>query len=299
VAFCGIVVNEMMMNKVGEITRRHYIESNKNNIDICNICGEKKQMTWDHVPPKATGNNGAIVTNVLTRGLPESNKYQKKYQNGIRFKSLCQECNNSLIGKYDMDYKKFTEDIKNILSTDLILPQYISAKVKINRVCRAICGHFLAAKNFYDDQTTVDKKLREYIFNPNLSGKNITKLYYWVYPYDEIIVIRDVVVCGGNNKVAFPENLISIINSHPLAFMLDTDYEFQCMLDNLMRYTTEDIDEEKVIRINLKSMCYPSTDKYRDFRWPCNLTGNWDGAKSVVVGKCGMDDSRLEMRNVE
>lgn len=277
-----------------------YIKRKKKDIDICNICGKEKQLTWDHVPPKSTGNNKEILANLFVHGFPESDKYQKKYQSGIRFKTICQECNNSSIGEYDMDYKKFIEDVKKILKSELVLPKYIKIKVKINRVCRAICGHFLAAKDFYDAETLIDKKLREYVMDSTLIGSDIAKLYYWLYPYEDIVIVRDIVVCGCNDKVAFPENMISIINSFPVAIMLDTDDDSQCMLDNLMRYTTENIDEEKVITINLMSMCYPSTDKYRDFRWPCNVASDgWDKAAGLMGGKSMMDDSRLGMRNVE
>lgn len=134
-----------------------YIKRKKKDRDKCNICGEEKQLTWNHVPPKSTGNSKEILANLLIQGFPESDKYQKKYQNGIRFRTICQECNNSLIGEYDMDYKKIIEDIKNILKSELILPKYIKIKVKINRVCRAICGHFLAAKDYYDDEIILDK----------------------------------------------------------------------------------------------------------------------------------------------
>ena len=33
-------------------------------------------------------------------GIPEESSYAKKYQNGIKFRSLCDECNNKVLEKF-------------------------------------------------------------------------------------------------------------------------------------------------------------------------------------------------------
>ena len=43
----------------------HYIKNKRNQIDSCNICGQVKELTWDHVPPKSSGNNTEINVNTL------------------------------------------------------------------------------------------------------------------------------------------------------------------------------------------------------------------------------------------
>ena len=69
----------------------HYKKEKRKDIDLCNICGKSKRLTWDHVPPKCCNNRYAIKTNSWMEGIPEESSYTKKYQNGIKFRSLCDE----------------------------------------------------------------------------------------------------------------------------------------------------------------------------------------------------------------
>ena len=41
----------------------HYKKEKRKDIDLCNICGKSKRLTWDHVPPKCCNNRYAIKTN--------------------------------------------------------------------------------------------------------------------------------------------------------------------------------------------------------------------------------------------
>lgn len=74
----------------------HYIKNKRNQIDSCNICGQVKELTWDHVPPKSSGNNTEINVNTLYKGLPTENNYQKNFKMALssaRFaESVIQSC---------------------------------------------------------------------------------------------------------------------------------------------------------------------------------------------------------------
>lgn len=83
----------------------YYIKDKRKQIDRCNICGKVAKLTWDHVPPKSSGNNVEIDINRLYRGLPSENYYQKKFQRGIKYRSLCEPCNSSILSMYDKAYK--------------------------------------------------------------------------------------------------------------------------------------------------------------------------------------------------
>lgn len=61
----------------------HYKKEKRKDIDLCNICGKSKRLTWDHVPPKCCNNRYAIKTNSWMEGIPEESSYTKKYQNVI------------------------------------------------------------------------------------------------------------------------------------------------------------------------------------------------------------------------
>ena len=78
----------------------YYKKEKRKEIDLCNICGKSKRLTWDHVPPKCCNNRYAIKTNSWMEGIPEESSYAKKYQNGIKFRSLCDECNNKVFPRF-------------------------------------------------------------------------------------------------------------------------------------------------------------------------------------------------------
>ena len=130
-------------------------------------------MTWDHVPPKCCNNSYRIRVNSWPEGMPEENFYEKEYQSGIRYRSLCSECNNHLLGiNYDIVLADFTAQIMNILQSENPVPTCMYVRVKVNKLSRAICGHILAAKNYYEKDCLVDKKLREYVVS-ELSKRNL------------------------------------------------------------------------------------------------------------------------------
>ena len=80
----------------------HYDKVKRDKIDFCNICGKYENLTWDHVPPKCCNNMYPIKVNSWWEGIPEDTNYEKNYQNGIRYRSLCSECNSKLGAKYDI-----------------------------------------------------------------------------------------------------------------------------------------------------------------------------------------------------
>lgn len=275
----------------------HYIKNKRNQIDSCNICGQVKELTWDHVPPKSSGNNTEINVNTLYKGLPTENNYQKKFQNGIKFRSLCRECNSILLSKYDTAYKEFIEDIKRLMETAITLPQTVQISIEINKVLRAICGHVLAAKNHYDSVNKVDIELRKYVLDEQYKIDSNFKLYYWIYPYKTVCIVRDVFVKGYSDKVNFPQKPLSSLASFPIAFVLEPETDDSCGLMDLFKFATEDINEIVKIPLDFRSSYYPGTENVRDFLWPCNVGDEWDDVSFIVGGDEMMFDSRVGVVN--
>lgn len=274
-----------------------YIEHKRNQVDRCNICGNVEELKWDHVPPKSSGNSVEINVNTLYKGLPTEDSYQRKYQNGIKFRSLCQSCNSVLLSKYDVAYKRFVEDIKQLLKTSVTLPQTVHIPIEINKVLRSVCGHIVAAKNHYDDVNTIDPELRKYVLDEQYKINPDFKLYYWIYPYKTVCIVRDVCVKGYSDKVSFPERPLSSLASFPIAFVLESEADKDCGLIDLFQYATADINETVTIPVDFGSSYYPGTGKVRNFLWPCNVGDEWDDAGFIIGGDGMMTDSRVGVAN--
>lgn len=129
----------------------------------CRICGKLDNLTEDHIPPKFWNNSSSKR---YSRGFGTNDPekccadYPWKARKGIVFQSVCQDCNNRILGsETDKELKKLCDVFKQNLQYN---NRFFNCRVKPNRVARAVVGHMLAAKDFYDDKCLVDVALREY-----------------------------------------------------------------------------------------------------------------------------------------
>ena len=119
----------------------------------------------------------------------------------------------------------------------IIVPRSITVNVKINRVLRAICGHFLAMKAMYDDQTVTDEYLRAYVQDDSMRLEK-ENLFSWFYPYSTVVNARDLAI-RGHYAQTHPTGFISVMAAYPLAYMISSNDETNCQVDNLGKYSTE------------------------------------------------------------
>ena len=90
---------------------RSYKKSKRGKIDKCNICGKVNPLTYDHIPPKCLYNDLEAKPIESFDGQPE--KFNPLCaQNGIIFRSLCDQCNNGVLGKYDKALEEFVQKVK-------------------------------------------------------------------------------------------------------------------------------------------------------------------------------------------
>lgn len=263
---------------------RSYVKEKRNKKDRCNICGRISDLTWDHVPPKFCFNDERAQYNSIFE-INNKKQYMHIAQNGIKYRSICAECNNNLLGSnYDKEYKKLVDLLYELYITPGTIPQYLEIQnLKVNKIARAIVGHFLAARNEYFDGK-LENELRKYFLNDKLKPPKELKLLYYVYIYNTIMIIRDVVPKKfGKVEYSIPEGLISCMNAFPLAFILVHNCENNPGLCDLFEFCTEDINENLNIKIDLLSYMYPNGKKLRNPYWPCNVADGETGTSMMLV----------------
>ncbi len=244
----------------------------------CRICGRIGALTDDHVPPKFW-NNGMIKYYSQALGMKDPDKAKTLFpwqaRKGIVYHTICEKCNNELLGgNADNALKEFIDMIKSGQSA--CESNILNCNVYVNRVARAVVGHLLSAKDYFDDTTKIDKKLRDYFLNTNTLPPKDMQLFFFYYPYNYIVVARDIVIINSNGA----KNLISCLYSYPVAFILSCDGKnLDTKLDNLFSYCTEDIDEKKNVQFDYSSVIDQQTNSFKDYAWPIN------GALCVVAGK--------------
>lgn len=276
------------------MTSIHYIKEKRNKVDYCNICGKEASLTWDHVPPKGITHGEAIIANTVFADLPDPNQYMKRFQSGIKYRSICQKCNNVLLGENDKVFQQFIDDVQKQIQSGILLKE-ILVTVKINRLCRAMIGHLLAAKNSYEPDVIPDEKMRAYMLNSDAKLTDI-ELYTWIYPYNSIVIARDFVTKGFYEET-HPAGMVSgVVTSFPIAYMV-TDQETDCGVDDLGAYTTNNIDDMVEVKLHFETMYVKGTQNYKPFNWPINISNDKDnGAMFALGGSVLQEDSRLGLK---
>ena len=133
----------------------------------CCICGEWKELTYEHVPPRKAFNEKAIrVYSFEDTILKQSGRFSEK-QKGAGGYTLCKSCNNITGSWYgpayiDMAFQGM-QYYKMELSGEISVPYYIYPLRVIKQVLSMIassCGARLFSHNPYFRQFVLDKERR-------------------------------------------------------------------------------------------------------------------------------------------
>ena len=184
----------------------------------CQICGLKKPLTRDHVPPRAlqiylSSNDWSFADFLAGQGKPNFR------QAGTWFRSICADCNSGALGAhFDPELVRISKwVILNIQST-IMMDSVRHVEYEPFAFCRAIIGHLLAARKKSMD-TATDQLFRDYYWGArnDLGDFNI---FYWVYKHPTRVVMRDFLFeyrgfCFGN-----------LIKFFPLAFFVSNTLDF-------------------------------------------------------------------------
>lgn len=175
----------------------------------CAIFGLHSKLTEDHVPPKSCGN---IKDAIVRRMFPDA--YNGKFahtisQGGLRFKTICSNCNNTLLGtEYDPALEALANEIKHDMEeshrTKQLIPGTKSYYCQPNRLIRSVLGHLLASMSV---ETTTENKptppldalLQEYVLDPTKNIQQEISIYYWLYPANKKAIKHGAIGFMGTN----------------------------------------------------------------------------------------------------
>ena len=229
----------------------YYAKSKREKKSICNLCRVEKELSWDHVPPKG----GIELTTVqmetihaLMIGNAE-NKKLRESQNGMKYRTICGDCNAYLGTEFDPTLNDFALSVGGYLQSTIKLPDTISHKVKPQRLMKAILGHIVAAKVEIED-TLFDQQARAYVLDIKAPLPKDIHVFYWLYPHDCSITMRDFIMPwprGTLQKAA----IFQTLKYCPIAYLCCDKPEY-AQLDNLSWYRNIGIDDDIEVTINLR-----------------------------------------------
>jgi hypothetical protein len=230
----------------------HYINQGKRaKVGLCNICKRSASLSWDHVLPKGGIDLKPVEQITILQRLAGNPEEQKPRisQNGVKYRTLCKHCNERLGHSYDPVLNSFALGVGRILKSIVEVPPIIHYKTQPAILIRAILGHLVATKGVIDD-VAVDQRIREFLFDDQAQIPEEIKIFYWIYPYREIVVVRDVVmpaVRGNCSQFGF---FSGILKYFPVAYVVCNLEQYEG-LDELTIYRNLKLEETVEIPIRL------------------------------------------------
>ncbi|WP_044479529.1 hypothetical protein [Paenibacillus antibioticophila] len=238
----------------------HYFKYKREKTGTCNICLAQSKLTWDHIPPKGGIKLSEVEQKNILQHLTDSkNNNYVLSQNGVKYRTICSTCNNGLLGaKYDVVLNAFANELSLFLKTSLQIPQVVKFKTQPAMIIKCIIGHLLAAKGDLENNL-IDHHFRDYFLDDSKVVPAYYKVFYWVYPYNSIKIIRDIGMPSIRGDFKSKFSMFSTLRYFPIAFLI-TDAEEYSGLNEMSKYCSRSIEDFVEIPIDFT--------KIFDENWP-------------------------------
>lgn len=228
----------------------HYAKTKREKSGNCNICMEEKPLSWDHVPPKGGIDLTAVEVETVFQvfaGDPAKRQLHES-QNGVKYRTICKECNSLLGLKYDPVINDFSVSVGRYIKSNLKFPHLINHPTRPSALMRGILGHLVAAKAEFE-QVSFDLQVREYFFDETKPVPAGIYIYYWLYPYTNIVVMRDFCMPAVRGNYG-DFGVFHTLKYFPVAYLVTDKPRYEGLLE-LTQYRNLALDEEVEIPIQL------------------------------------------------
>ena len=224
----------------------------------CNICLQIKEMTWDHIPPKGGIELTSMQINEVLSLMTNNASKPKISQNGVKYRFICKECNSKLGKYYDPALNDFALSVGRYLHSRTQFPPVITVQVRPQAIIRSILGHFLATKQEIDN-TDFDKQVRKFLFNENELLPDDIHVFYFLYPYTTMVLMRDFAMPACRNGDFSKSGFFQLLKYFPIAYIVTdlNEYEGLPELSAYRNLAVYDQVEIPVFLFRIQEMDWP------------------------------------------
>ena len=127
----------------------------------------------------------------------------------------------------------------------------VKIKTKPVKLIKAILGHLLSAKGEID-KSVLDSEIREYIFDDIAVLSDNVHIFYWIYPYQETVILRDFALLYWNGE-GKQSGFFQILKYFPIAFIVTNRSSYEG-LNELTIYRNFKLDDEVDLPVRLKQI---------------------------------------------
>jgi len=245
--------------------------------DFCNICQNQAKLSADHVPPKACPPaKNRFISKLLYEIVGDRSFRPRISQSGVQYKTICSSCNNDLGQRYDWALGEFTQRIESFVESSIVLPDSFEVECYPNAIIRSVLGHLLAAKT-ETDEVVIDSIIRPTIRDQSLPIHKDIHVFYWVYPYEKTIILRDFAmpaIRGRLNTVGF----FNMIKFYPIAFLITHQLVKYEGLPSLHQFNSLPASDKAYLKVDLRNV--------KSSTWPEECLGM---ENFLMVGRAAND----------
>lgn len=201
-------------------------------VGICHICGQTKELTEEHIPPRGAGNTKTVKFHTLNDFLHEDHisgkkqlsefKYQQS-QGGFHIPTICKECNNNTGSFYAPAYSDFARIIYISLSkydVNKMLNHNLTFKCQLKplNIYKQILAMFCS---ILTPQTVDTYKFGDFILDKNANSLNDkqNKLHMFLVPSNS--AFKSIPAYGIYNTNNGKFIMISELIAPPFGFVLN------------------------------------------------------------------------------
>jgi hypothetical protein len=183
----------------------------------CALCQHYSKLTENHVPPEAVGNHDAWLAQsyMTTMAADKDLLFGRRFSGGIRFRTLCEECNNALGNSEDRAIVDFYQRVQKLVDSPLKLPPVAMVSAKPNLIARGLYAH-LASANDNGIPSIFDTEAREIFFRKRSLRLASWNLFYWVYQAPTMFLMRSAFLASFGSDVEMDH--VHLLKAPPLAF---------------------------------------------------------------------------------
>jgi hypothetical protein len=222
----------------------------------CNICGTHGPLTEDHIPPKGVSRLGQVaMMNIIDLLSVQRPKKSTRFsQDGVKYRTLCKKCNNERLGLgFDPVLISLASSVRAYLESALHLPSEMQIQTKPNRLVRSVVGHLLAHGVGEHKNGLMIERLTDYFLDEGLAFPQELKLYYWVYPFNDQVIVK-----GASVSLHYWNSfaVIMLLKFFPLSFffVLDEPSEWRLPFRRLDTMLSNRIDDESIVSVDFTGL---------------------------------------------
>jgi hypothetical protein len=211
-------------------------------------------LTKDHVPPQGCIELSPVEIQKIVdffdaEKMAEGAPKGESSQNGVKFRSICDRCNNYILGSlYDPYLCRFASQVAEVVQSRLYRPYPEYFNIKPQKVIRAVLGHILAFVPGRIPEGESDKAIADYVLDEDQDIPHELDIYVWLHPSKKQFLVRD---AGLLDTRARKPIVFKLMKFFPLSFFVTwkcpSVYRFDFL--NLSDFRGCGTDEEVRVRL--------------------------------------------------